>query len=203
MNASNRFANRMLLLLAGLVLIALAGLALLHLAEPLRTQPWAAQLLAALGGFGQWAVTPLELPLAGRIAPILLLVPLASLLLIVLLAVFVATRGGGRISSVLHRKSPAGRTLVNRDVAQGLLADPLGERRDVISARTRSYRVKGAPALMLDITVRRGADLGRVLAAAEDAVREWDGLLGARVPMVIHFSDRGMLDGMRSSTRAR
>jgi hypothetical protein len=73
----------------------------------------------------------------------------------------------------------------------------------VLSARTRVYRVRGTETIDLAVTVRRGADLARVLAATEQAVDAWDALAGVRVPIVVRLSDRSWSDGLRAPDRVR
>ncbi|WP_369374154.1 hypothetical protein AB1046_08165 [Promicromonospora sp. Populi] len=202
MSSTSRVLNRGLLLVCGLLLAA-AGAAAILAGMPAR---WTSSVLPAeLVGTARSRLSAAAagLPEVGG-APGAVVVGLAAAaVLAVLLVVFVCTRGARRTAAVLDLDSVGGRTRVAPDVADAVLAGPLGQRPDVLSARTGVYRVKGAPAISLVLTVRRGADLSRVLSAAEAALDEWDALAGVRVPVMVHLSDRSWLDGLRASVRVR
>jgi hypothetical protein len=202
MSATGRWLNRGLLLVCGLLLLA-AGAAALLVGAPSRwTAPWAPAESAetALRWSRTWAA---GLPDVGG-APGALAGGLAgAVVLVVLLLVFVGTRGGGRTPTVVRLEEGDGRTTVDQGVARVLLAEPLAGRADVLSARTGVYRVKGAPAICLTVIVRRGADLSRVLSAAEAAIEDWDALAGVRVPVLVHLADRRWRDGLHGRTRVR
>ncbi|QYM65196.1 hypothetical protein [Microbacterium sp. Se5.02b] len=51
--------------------------------------------------------------------------------------------------------------------------------------------------------MRPGAPLGAVVDAAEAAIREWDELLGERIPIMLHLSDRRWRDAFRSPRRVQ
>ncbi|RPF20888.1 hypothetical protein [Myceligenerans xiligouense] len=202
MRSTNRVLNRGLLLLCGL-LLAVAGAAALLAG----TRPGRADLPALTAPAGTawsrartWAT---GLPEVGGVPGIVVVALAAAVLLLVLLTVFVLTRGRGRTSTVLDLRAGDGRTSADREVAEAVLAAPLDRRPDVLSARTNVYRVRGAPAIEMLVTVRRGADLSVVLAAVDGVLGDWDALAGVRVPVLVHLSDRGWLDGLRSSRRVQ
>lgn len=203
MNATNRVMNRVLLFLAGVVLLAAGIVALaagilaggdppVWTREPLRviTDVWSS--------LARWTV---DVAGVGPVSVLLLIAVGTALLLTVLLLVFLGTRGRGRTREVLEVDGVGGRTAVDRSVADAVLAEPLSRRPDVLAARAGAYRVRHAPAIELAVTVRPGAPLGAVVAAAQAAVREWDQLLGSRVPILLHLADRGWRDSFRTATR--
>ncbi|MFI9486697.1 hypothetical protein ACIG47_09925 [Promicromonospora sp. NPDC052451] len=201
MRSGSRVLNRALLLVCGLLLAAAGTAAVLTASAPGRsgwTPPepaprWLAQARESAEG----------LPSVGG-APGATLVALgAALLLAVLLVVFVATRGRGGTTTVLRLAGQDGSTRVDRDVAAAMLSEVLAERPDVLGARTRVHRVRGVETIGLAVTVRRGADLSRVLTAAHEAVDTWDELAGVRIPVLVHLSDRSWLDGLRPAGRVR
>jgi hypothetical protein len=205
MNATNRVINRLVLFLAGAVLLiagaSVLAAGLLGAGEP---PSWAQGSLAAASE--AWAsATGWTVNMAGiDPVPVVLLVAAATaLLLTVLLLVFVFTRGRGRSNDVLAVDTDRGTTTVDRDVADAVLTEPLNARPDVISARVGAYRVRRAPALELAVTVQPGASLDAVLAAAESAVRDWDQLLGTRIPIMMHLSDRRWRDALRPRVRVK
>lgn len=202
MNSTNRILNRSLLLVCGLLFAAVGATAIVagtqpQWAEPLMTR-WTALSDATISQIDDWMVT---LPgMVGVPGAVIVSLIIAVVLTIILVA-FVFTRGGGKIKTVLSFDEDSGFTSVDRNVADAVLTGKLSERLDVLSARTGVYRVKGAPAIQLTVTVRNGADLRRVLLTVEDTVQAWDELAGVRVPVMVHLSDRGWLDGLRSSVR--
>lgn len=204
MNATNRFLNRVLLLVVGAVLGAVGVTVLLVTVRP----PWledAADTVArwaegAMSAASGWAT---GLPSVGAIPGAALILLGTAAVLLVLLIAFIVTRGGGRTATVLRVDSGHGRTMVDGNVAQAVLAGRLQDRPDVLSAHTSAYRVKRAPAIKLTVTMRQGAHLPRVVRAVAAVVADWDALAGTRIPVVLHLEGRGWLDRWRSATRVR
>jgi hypothetical protein len=198
MNATNRILNRGLLLVVGIVLLAAGAAAMVTGLRPAWLGPWPERVTEAAHALGG-----IDVAGAGTV-PVLLVWALGvALLCAVLLVVFVFTRGRGKTKNVLRVEADGGRTVVDRNVAEALLAGTLAERPDVLSARTGAYLVRGTRAVELSVTVQRGASLSRVLAAAESAVQDWDALLGERIPVLVHLSDRTWRDRLRPRARVR
>lgn len=207
MRSNSRVLNRGLLLVCGLLLAAAGTAAVLRDTAlwdaPSRwTGSWSAPDVVGRG-VSRAGETAATLPAVGGMPGGVLVGLGLALLLASLLVWFVSTRHRGGTTTVLRLKADGGRTAVDRNVAEALLSAELEERPDVLSARTRVYRVRGTETIDLAVTVRRGADLGRVLAAAEEAVNAWDALAGVRVPVVVRLSGRNWLDGLRSADRVR
>ena len=201
MSATSRLLNRALLLVGGLVLVASGAAAILTGAAGW-TRSWlpADSVTAALSPIRTWAAT---LPRTFGVPGAVSVTAAVATLLVILLVVFVITRGGGRTRTVLRLQTDEGATSVDHDLPEAMLARALGERPDVFSARTSVYRVKGEPAIRLTMTMRRGADLARVLSAAELAVREWDTFAGREIPVIVHLADQRWRDRLRASARVR
>lgn len=200
MNATNRVLNRGLLLVVGIVLAAAGAALIIAAAAPV----WFAPVANAADRIAREAMRPTVAVTQGADAPVAAIVAAAvALVLSVLLVVFVATRGGGRTATVVRDEAGAGATEVDRSVAEAVLGGALRERSDVLSAGVASYRVKRSPAIRLAVRCRRGADVARVLRAAEAAVGEWDALAGTDVPVIVHVTDRRWTDRWRSATRVR
>lgn len=205
MNATNRLVNRMLLLVAGMILLAAGGVALAAgvLAggdAPSWLQQPASTVSAAVESAAAWTW---QFPGVGPVSVLLLLTAATAVLLVIALIAFLATRRRGRAKAVLEVDVAGGRTTVDRNVAEDVLTEPLIRRPDVLSARAAAYRVGRKYAVALAITVRPGAPLGAIVAVTEKAVREWDELLGARIPILVHLSDRRWRDAFRSPTRVQ
>ncbi|MDF2507307.1 MAG: hypothetical protein K0Q52_1166 [Microbacterium sp.] len=205
MNATNRFVNRSVLFLVGAALlvagvVALAAGALATGDAPAWIRRPAREVAAAWepARDGTW-----EVPGIGVVSTPLLFGAAAVLVLTTLLVVFLSSRRRGRSKTVLDVDTVAGRTTVDRNVADAVLTEPLIRRRDVLSARTGAYRIGQTRAVELAVTVRPGASLGGVVAAAEEAIGDWDDLLGSRIPVLLHLSDRRWREGFRAPTRVR
>lgn len=205
MNATNRVLNRLVLLLAGAALCGTGAWLLLTVLRP----GWAERPLRALddglgavaSGVNGWAIA---LPGTGRVPGALVLACLIAVVIAICAVLFIGTRGGGRIRTVLREEGPAGETSVDLSVADAMLAGPLRGRAEVISADCEAARVRRAPAMKLTIKVRRGADLSEVLRAADRATAEWDRMAGTpKIPVVLHLADLGWLDRLRARTRVR
>lgn len=204
MTSTNRVLNRILLLLSGLVLAAAGAGALLWALRPVWLEGTSSALEQRVGTAMTAAGTAtIAVPGAGEL-PLAFLAALAvALILAVVLVVFVFSRGRGDVREVARTTAPDGRTDVDRNVVDAVLVRPLVERPDVLSARTRVYRVKGTRTVRLAVTVRQGASLGAVLTAAERAIQDWDALLGSTAPILVHLTDRGFLERLRPATRVR
>ncbi len=202
MTSTGRWLNRALLLVCGLLLLVGGAVAVLAGVRPQGAGWWAPAEYAepALDRSRTWVA---GLPDVGGLSGAQAAALAVAVVLTVLLIVFLSTRGRGRTSTVVRLRADDGRTSVDQGVAGALLAGPLTERGDVLSARTSVYRVKGAPAICLAVIVRRGADLSQVLAAAERAVADWDSLAGVRVPVLVHLADQRWRDRPRTRTRVR
>lgn len=205
MNATNRLVNRLLLFVTGAILLAAGGLALAAgVLAGGDAPPWLRRPASVMSAAVETAATwTWQIPGVGPVSTVVLLTAAAAVLLVIALIAFLATRRRGRAKAVLEVDGAGGRTTVDRNVAEEVLTDPLIRRPDVLSARAAAYRVGRKHAVALAITVRPGAPLGAIVAATEKAVREWDHLLGARIPILVHLSDRRWRDAFRSPTRVQ
>lgn len=198
MNATNRVINRAVLLVIGVLLAAAGAAAVLLTWRP----PWARPILdladrTAAGIRSLWESTT-TLPAIGAAVPVAALVSLGiALAVIVLLVIFLCTRGGGRRRTVLDVRGKHGSTVVDRDVVRDVLAQTIADRPDVVSTRADVYTVKKEPAVDLIVRMGRGADPARVLAAVDAAIADWDALAGRRVPLLVHLADRTWRDRLR------
>lgn len=203
MKTTNRVMNRVLLLLVGLALLGAGVASIVAAVRSAGASPaWldgpATTVSETWTAAAEWRV---EVAGVGAVSVLVIIAAVAAIVMAVLLLVFVFTRRGRGVKNVLEVKSDAGRTAVDRNVADAVLTNPLNDRPDVIAARTSAYRLKKSHALELAVTVRPGASLGAVTEAAETAVRDWDQLLGSRVPIMLHLSDRRWRDAFRARTR--
>lgn len=204
MNAANRVLNRGVLLLTGLLLAGAGAIALLYGIRPDWARPWISWLDGAVADVTA-NVAALRLPLGGgaELRGIAVVLLIAAVVVLMIAVLFLFTTRRGRTHDVLRLSSARGRTVVDRNVVDALLRRPLNARHDVLAVRTAAYTVRGAPAVALAVTVRKGAPLGAVLDAADVAVRRCDEVLGARMPVLVHLQDTRWRDAWRARTRVR
>lgn len=205
MNAANRVVNRLLLFVAGIALLVVSAAAALRSASAAEVRPawWRdveAALNAAWGVASGWTV---ELGDAASIAVLPVVAVATALVVLVIAVVVMATRRRGRTHDVLDLASDAGRTVVDRQVADAVLCAPLLARPDVVSARAEGYLIRGRRTIGLAVRVQPGAALDSVLETADAAISEWDLLSGDKQPVVVHLSDRSWRDALRPKTRVR
>lgn len=201
MKKTNRTLNRLVLLLTGLLLAIAAALVLLPML-PVQFDPVQQVLQAAQR---QWQVLDdqqLQIGSRQQVPASLAVLVGAAVVVIVLLAVFVSTRRSRTRRTAAEFSQPDGRTVADRRVVAALIAEPIEARADVIAARTTVRTWKKAPALEVEIRVRRGADLARVLGDAQQRLAEWESLSGERMPVLVHLADRSWADGFRSTAPA-
>ena len=180
MNSTNRVLNRTLILVTGLVCAGIVALAI--------RPEWLERGLESLRGVRDRVDSQRIIGLES-IPPSMMIAVAAAAVIVVLLVWFIVARGGGRTSTVRHTKRNLGEVAVDRTVADAVLAQPLRERADVLSARLATFRVRGVHTIRVTVRPRRGADLGSVLRAGERAVAEWDALAGEQDPVVLYVAD--------------
>lgn len=183
MSATNRVANRIMLAFLGLVALA-AGAWMLLRAFP--------QGLPALG------LPPVALPAVPELTAMVLWVIVAGAALVLIVAiVWIATRGGGRLGKVVSDAADtelAGGLEIETGVANDVIALSLSRCPDILSSSVTAYRVHRAPALLVTVSARAGADLERLRDDVAAAVQQLDVLLERRIPVLLHVTS-----GVRAS----
>lgn len=164
MTRSNRFINRFLIGLIGLVLIAAGGYVLARAAH------------VVLPSLPTPSVTALWVAAA------------TSVVLILLALAWVFTRGHGRISHLLVLTDPEGSITVDTRVAADLIADALAGNPDVVSVSSTGFRVRRSSVLSLRVTARRGADLATVIRTIGVAVSQLDDVLEQQFPVLLQVT---------------
>ncbi|MCS5734592.1 hypothetical protein [Herbiconiux daphne] len=187
MNSTNRGANRLVILLFGLLALALgAGAIALGLVAGARDafDTGASSAIGTLGSFSA------ETGVAATSLSVLWIVALAALaVVVVLLVVFIQRQGRGHHGRVLESEPDAdGRTLIDSGFAESALSEALADSPEIVSSHVSTYRVKKTPVLKISATARRGVSPAVVVEVVERAVRALDELLGIRVPVLIQIS---------------
>lgn len=186
MTASNRFLNRLVLLVTGAVLIALGLGAIVVVAVPSVRRGWDETAPGVAATVSEWfqasRITGTELSWWWVIV-------LAVLLLaVILLLVFALRHGGGHTGTVIRQRDPSGAVVVNADVAEKLLEESLSARTDLIASRVSTYRVRRTPVLKLSLTLRRGVSPTAVVEDVQRSLAALDRLVGAQLPAFIQLS---------------
>lgn len=199
MTSSNRFLNRLLLVVVGVVALGVGAFLIVatlpggsgSLGGTVRG--WLAAASSAVAD--AVAATPLDPSGAGSAdsmggaggAGSWLAVALAALclLLVIVFAVAAVAHGGGRTGRLVVHDEPAGSIAISAAFAETAVADALSARRDVTSVHVSAWTVRGRPALKVRVRVTAGAAPAPVVAAASDVVRGLDRVLGEEVPVLV------------------
>lgn len=193
MNGTNRAANRVFVLVVGIVLTALGVAAVLLGTVPAVRAAWRStapglrhDVVAAIGA----SVVP-----GSRLDWIGVGVLALLVLVVVLLVVFVARQGTGRTGTALEQRTGDDRVRVDTAVVRDLLSDALDRHQDLVASSVTSHRVRGVPVLGISATCRRGVAPTDAARVVEDAVRRLDRLLGTQVPaaVVLHGGFRARM----------
>lgn len=199
MNSTNRVANRLLILISGLVLLVVGGAAAAAvLIAPVRdgwkavTQPVTAQVSAWL------QQTPLGDTGVSWIMPAVLVL---LVLAVILLVVFIVRHGRGHTSTaVTEPTSEHGTTIVQSAVAEQALEQAIAARPEFVASHVSTYRVRRTAVLKISVTCRRGVSPKDAASIVEDAVLALDALLGRRLPALVQISG-GFRSRVTSTTR--
>ena len=195
MTSSNRFLNRLLLVVVGVVALGV-GAFLVAATLPggsgstgATVRGWLTRASSAVAD--AVAATPLD-PSGGADggaggAGSWLAVALAALclLLVIVFVVAACAHGGGRTGRLVVHDEPAGSIAISAAFAETAVADALSARRDVTSVHVSAWTVRGRPALKVRVRVTAGAAPAPVVAAASDVVRGLDRVLGEAVPVLV------------------
>ena len=193
MNSTNRTLNRVFLIIVGALLLAVGGCAIAVTTLPEWARVWRSTSPSITDTITQvWRV---GVAFAGipNLPWVLLAVPVAAVIFIVLLLVFIFRQGQGRASRVVESMplpvtGTSGTLTVDTSLAAAVIQRAVADRRDIAAVHVSAYRVRRKPALKVTVTPRRGAAPLRVLAAVESATEQWDTVLGARVPVFVHVT---------------
>lgn len=194
MTTTNRFLNRLFVLVIGLVLLVggaavAAGSLLPDIQNPVTSG-------------AKDAVKPTSDALSGSQPWILWVTAAAALVLILLLLWFVFRQGHGRTGTLLTvtegkgRDATTGGTLVvDAKVAAQVLEESLKRDPAILAIDVVAFRIKKENVLRITAETRRGASPIEVRKTIDQAVAEWDSLLGSTTPVVIQ-----LVAGIRSRT---
>ncbi|MBF4575341.1 hypothetical protein [Frondihabitans sp. VKM Ac-2883] len=186
MTNTNRFLNRALVFVTGLVLLLAGGAVAVGALLP------AVQKTVSQGADD--AMGPTSDALSGDQPWILWVVAAAALVLIVLLLWFIFRQGHGRTNTLLTVESGEGRDKttggslsVDAKVAEQVLEESLTRDSGIISVDVTAFEVKKQSVLRVTVQTRRGVSPVDIRATVDKAVAEWDALLGTQTPIVVQI----------------
>lgn len=192
MTSTNRFLNRLLVFVVGLVLLLAGGAVAAGALLPAIQKP--------VTQGADDATKPTADALSGDQPWILWVVAAAALVLILLLLWFVFRQGHGRTSTLLTvasgegRGTPTGGTVtIDAKVAQQVLEESLSRDASIVSVDVTAFEVKKQNVLRITAQTLRGVSPFEVRKSIDRAVSEWDELLGHETPVVIQI-----VGGLRS-----
>ena len=173
MTRSNRPLNRLILALVGLVLITAA--AAIWLLEP---------ATLTITATGLWITAA------------------ALLVVVILSALWIFSRGRGQVRTLIRRPDEVGAASIEARVVADLIADDLARVPDVVAVTAAAFRVRGEVALELRVTTRGAADIRLVVDSVERAITELDDVLETRIPVLLHVAS-GVRAGLARQQRVR
>ncbi|KQQ28427.1 hypothetical protein [Frondihabitans sp. Leaf304] len=186
MTNTNRFLNRALVFVIGLVLLLAGGAVAVGALLPDVQKPVSQGADDATG--------PTSDALSGGQPWILWVVAAAALVLIVLLLWFIFRQGHGRTNTLLtvdsgegRDKTTGGSLSVDAKVAEQVLEESLTRDPGIISVDVTAFEVKKQSVLRVTVQTRRGVSPVDIGATVDKAVAEWDALLGTQTPIVVQI----------------
>lgn len=188
MNATNRFVNRFFLAVVGVILIAV-GVLLIALALPATSavRTWLDDARSAQDAYTSRWSTGLSAPFDGSALPWEIAAGCAVIVLLGLITVGI--RGGGRTDRVVDADDTAGDIVVSSRFAESALVAALEPHRDLTSVSATTFRVRGEPAVRLRLRVAAGVSPVSAVAAASEAVRGLDAVLGeSPLPVLVEVT---------------
>lgn len=178
MNSTNRFLNRLFVLIAGLVLLVAGVGVCLGALIPGLQQPISDAALDAAG----------EVPGTLDAQPwILWAAAAAAAVIITVLFWFVLRQGRGRTSVLLESGGTGGDVVIDAKVAAHVLEQSLARHPRIVSVDVVAFQLRGERVLRITVQARRGSSPVHLRSLVDQSVAEWDALLGQQVPVVIQI----------------
>jgi hypothetical protein len=185
MNSTNRFLNRALVIVVGLVLVIVGGAAIAVVTLPAAADWVDSATAATVDGVKNALVWLGQEPTAT--SSVLLIALLVVAVIIVILAFgYIFGQGGGRIHRIISGpKTSWGTTVVESSVAEHAIKDALDQEPEFASSRVTAYRVRSTPTLAVTVSCRRGVSPSDAVARVTDTLRALDAVLGEEIPAYI------------------
>lgn len=187
MNTTNRVLNRAFVLVIGLLALGLGTVAVALVAVPGFLRGWAQTAPSVTGAL---STVLADTALAGTGTSWVPLAGLAAAALLVLaLAVFIASQGRGRTHRLITAApTQDGTTIVDSAVAEQMLTADLRERVEFDEVAVSTHEVHGEPVLKVSAAVRQGVAARDAITVIERSVHGLDRLLGAEIPVLVQLN---------------
>lgn len=199
MTSTNRFANRLLLVLVGIVLLCTGGFSLAEVLLPSVTPSWD-ENMSNIRAYGESLIQQPAVP-GTSVGWVLIGALVATIILIVLLLAFIFRQGGGHTDHLLVRHTGAsGTTIVESRVASDLLHEALAQVTGILTEHVTTYSVRGTTVLKIAVTCRRGASPLQIRRSIDDLLGAFDELLGYEMPAFVQIGG-GVRARLSSRTR--
>ncbi|TDW29632.1 hypothetical protein [Cryobacterium psychrophilum] len=186
MNHTNRFLNRALLLLIGLIFLVLGAGVVAVFAWPAAAQWWSAASASAQA----WVDDAIRGTMVGESA--LSWVSVGSLaaivLLIVLLIIVMARLGGGHTHSLVRtggQDSPAGRIIIDTGFISDALRQSLDHRPEILFSRVSVANIRRVPMMHLSVTPRQSTSPRQITDDVDHLLDNLAALTGADIPSYV------------------
>jgi hypothetical protein len=184
-NTTDRAANRLFLLVLGLLLVAAGAASVLLAALPAFSAGWKQRAADIPTSAPAWITAAA----VGTVSWLAVGIGVIAVVLAVLLIVFVLRQGRGHTASVLEdRNGSTGRTRIDLAVPRHLLDERLGQNPDVLASRITAYDVRGTPTLKVSVRARRGASPAAITDDVLTALHALDAVLGEELPTCLQIS---------------
>lgn len=186
MNHTNRFLNRTLLLVIGLIFFAAGAGVVALFAWPAAAQWWAGASADAQTWLDEAnnrtmiGDTTLSWVTAGSLA--------AIVLLIVLLIVVLARLGGGRTHSLIRtggKDSPNGRIIIDTGFAADALRQSLDQRPEILFSNVSAANIDREPLMHLSVTPRQNTSPRQVADDLDQLLNNLAVLTGEQMPTYV------------------
>jgi len=201
MTTTNRFLNRLLLFVVGLVLLLAGGAVGAGALFP--------DIQETVSTGAEDATQPATDALSGGQPWILWVTAVVALVLILLLVRFIVRQGRGRTSTLLRVGSGSGSgtptggsVTIDAKVAEQVLEEALSHDPSIVALDVTAFEVKHRTVLRVTAHTRRGVSPMRTRRAIDDAVKGWDAVLGEETPVVIQIVS-GLRTRMSGSARVQ
>lgn len=195
MTTTNRFLNRALLFVVGLILLLAGGVVVVGALLP--------DVQRSVSTAAQDATDPTAQALTGQ-PWILWVSAVVALVLILLLVRFIVRQGRGRTSTLVRVSSRgadgAGSVVIDAKVAEQVLEEALTRDPSIVSVDVTAFEIRRQNVLRVTAHTRRGVSPVQTRRAVDTAVRRWDALLGEETPVVVQIVS-GLRDRLSGAAR--
>jgi hypothetical protein len=186
MNDTNRIVNRIVLIVAGLIMLAVGIAGILVFAWPSAADLWT----GATGAGRTWLEDALAASaVAGSTLSWIVVGVLALVvLMIALLVVVIARLGGGRARSVLRSETsegPLGRVSVRSGFVSDALRHSLQSHDEILFSSVTARDVRAQPMLHVSVTPRQNTSPRQVLDDVDRLITNLATLTGEELPTYI------------------